>query len=138
MTYAPICLFVYSRLEETKRTVQALQNNYLAYESELIIFSDGAKDDVTQHKVENVREYLKTIHGFKTIKIVESETNKGLANSVIFGVSEVMEQYENVIVVEDDLIVSNNFLDYMNQALNTFQNCNNVFSVSGFCLKILK
>ncbi len=47
---APIALFVYNRIDHTKQTIQALQNNYLAKDSELFIFSDGWKDKSSNEK----------------------------------------------------------------------------------------
>jgi len=133
---APICLFTYNRLSETQQTVEALKKNYLAPESELFIFSDGPKDNSGAQKVNEVRKYLKTIDGFKTITIYESQKNKGLANSIISGVTQIIEQYGKIIVLEDDLITSSNFLDYMNQALDFYENHPNIHSVSGYTLDL--
>lgn len=129
---APICLFTYNRLNETMQTVKALQENYLSSESDLIIFSDGGKDEASWQKVNAVRAYIQEISGFKNIKIFESPINKGLANSIISGVSKVIEQYGKVIVLEDDLITSKNFLDFMNQCLDFYQDSSKVLSISGF------
>lgn len=136
ITLAPICLFTYNRLQETKNTVETLQNNFLAKESKLFIFSDGPKDDASSSKVNEVRDYIRTIEGFETVEIFESPKNKGLANSIISGVSSVIKQFGSVIVVEDDLILSHNFLVFMNQSLQNYKNEQNVFSVSGYCLKV--
>lgn len=133
---APVCLFVYNRLEETKRTLAALQKNYLAKESQLYIYSDGPKNEKAKLQVQKVREYLKTIKGFQTIKIIESKINKGLANLIISGVSEVLDRHGNIIVLEDDLLTSQNFLDFMNQALKFYKTEKNVFSISGFSLDL--
>jgi hypothetical protein len=130
---APICLFTYCRLSETIQTVTALKENFLASESQLIVFSDGPKDnEISRKKVEAVRAYLRTIEGFKSIEIVESIQNKGLANSIISGVSKVVEKYGKVIVLEDDLLTSKNFLDYMNQSLDFYESNSRVLSISGF------
>ena len=129
---APICLFTYNRLHETIQTVEALQANYLAKESDLIIFSDGGKNEVAQTKVDAVRQYIKTISGFKSIVIIESKQNKGLANSVIEGVSTVLQKYGKIIVLEDDLITSPNFLSFMNDALNFYEEKQKIFSISGY------
>ena len=80
MELAPICLFTYNRLSETRQTLEALKQNYLAKESELFIFSDGHKNSSGMAKVLEVRDYLKTVKGFKKIRIQESNRNKGLAN----------------------------------------------------------
>ena len=131
-TLAPICLFTYNRLSEVETTVQALKKNFLASESDLFIFSDGPKNNDSIPKVNEVRKYLKTIFGFKSITIVESETNKGLANSIISGVTEIVNKFGKVIVLEDDLITSPNFLNFMNQALSYYKNHNLIHSVSGY------
>ncbi|MBC5992529.1 sugar transferase [Pontibacter cellulosilyticus] len=129
---APILLFTYKRLETLQKTVQALQNNHLASDSVLYIFSDGYKGTFDQRQVEKVRSYIKTISGFKKVIIKEAHCNKGLANSIIQGVSEILDSNDKAVVLEDDLITSRNFLNFMNTALNYYENNKNVFSVSGY------
>jgi hypothetical protein len=135
-SYSPIILFTYKRLDTLKQSVEALQKNYLAPESELIIFSDAAKDQKDYEAVQNVRDYIKTIKGFKSIAIHEASQNKGLANSIIQGVSMILENYDSVIVLEDDLVSSPNFLNYMNNALRFYKNQENLFSIAGYSLPI--
>lgn len=133
---SPICLFTYDRLNETKQTIEALSRNYLAPESELYIFSDGPKNEKAIKKVEAVREYIKSISGFKTIHINKSAENHGLASSIILGVTQVLKNYESVIVLEDDLITLPNFLDFMNQALAFYWSEPKVQSVCGYSLSL--
>jgi hypothetical protein len=132
MKLAPIVLFTYKRLDTLHQTVRALATNHLAEESDLVIYSDGAKTTDDQIFVEAVRTYLKTITGFKSVRIHESNTNKGLATSIINGVSEVMAEYHKAIVLEDDLITSTNFLEYMNQGLEYYQDKPQILSISGY------
>jgi len=129
---SPIALFTYKRLDTLKKTVAALKNNTLALKSDLIIFSDGAKTEYDKPVVESVRNYLRTINGFKSVTINESPVNKGLATSIITGVSEVIAKYKKVIVLEDDLVTSANFLEFMNESLSNYNNEKKVFSISGF------
>jgi len=131
---APIVLFTYKRLKALQQTVGALAANSLAAESDLIIYSDGAKNLEDQRIIEEIRGYLKTITGFKSVSIHASHTNKGLATSIIKGVSEVMHQYHKAIVLEDDLIASTNFLSFMNQALDKYKLEKKVYSISGYAL----
>ncbi len=133
---APICLFTYNRLENTIQTIAALKNNLLAKNSDLIIYSDGPKDNSSQIKVEQVRNYLKQIDGFKKIEIIESKANIGLGNSIIQGVSNVINKYGKVIVIEDDLYTTPNFLSYMNQALDFYEYNENIISICGYGLRI--
>lgn len=136
MNLSPICLFTYNRLEETKQTLQALQNNHLAKESDLYIFSDGWKNEKGMEKIKKVREHLRLYDGFKKVTIVESDKNKGLANSIISGVNKVLEKHDRAIVIEDDLITSPNFLDFMNQSLAFYETNEAIFSISGYTMDL--
>ena len=129
---APICLFTYNRLEETKLTIEALQNNFLASDSKLFIFSDGPKNENSRSKVQAVRNYIHSIKGFKNVHVFESKTNKGLATSIIDGVTKIVNRYGKVIVLEDDLITTPNFLCFMNKGLNYYKAFNNVYSINGY------
>jgi hypothetical protein len=129
---APIVLFIYKRLDTLKRTIDALKSDIEANNSELFVFSDAPKLEKDIEKVSQIREYIKTVTGFKKITIIERRQNYGLAKSVITGVTEIVNQYEKVIVLEDDLIVMPNFLSFMNQALDYYANNEKIFSISGF------
>lgn len=129
---APICLFTYNRVEELKQTIKALQRNYLATESELYIFSDGPKDEKDSSKILEVRKIIQTISGFRIINVFQSDVNRGLAKSVISGITRIFRFHDKVIVLEDDLITSPNFLDFMNQALDFYKSVSKIFSISGY------
>jgi len=129
---APICLFTYNRIEPLKMTINSLQKNYLSSSSKIYIFSDGPRNKDDCFKIEKIREYLRSLSGFRYIKIIESDVNKGLANSIISGVSNIISQFGRVIVLEDDLFTSKNFLNFMNQALSFYQSNKKIFSVSGY------
>ncbi len=132
ITLAPIILFVYNRLDHTKKTVQALLNNQLADKSTIFICSDGAKDDNETHKVNQVRKYIKTINGFKEINIINRDKNWGLADSIIDGVTKIINEFDKVIVLEDDLVSSPFFLKYMNDALDHFKEKKDIYHISGW------
>lgn len=135
---APIALFTFKKLEPLKQTINALKVNSLAINSHLYIYSDAASKENDKESVNAVRKFIKTITGFKTITIIEAESNRGLANSIIHGVSNILNDYDRVIVLEDDLISSNNFLSYMNNALNYYENYSNIFSIAGYSPPIEK
>ena len=129
---APIVLFTYNRPLHTKQTVQALQKNYLASESELYIYSDGPKDKNATEKVREVREYIKSIDGFKKVTIFERDKNLGLANNIISGVTKIVNEYGKIIVLEDDIVTSKYFLKFMNEALEIYMNEKKVWHISGW------
>ena len=121
MMYTPVLLFTYNRLAHTRRCVEALLKNPLATESELFIYSDGAKDDTQQAAVNEVRYYIHNIRGFKQITIIQRDENWGLARNIIDGVTTQVNRYGKVIVLEDDLVVAPYFLQFMNDALETYK-----------------
>lgn len=132
MTLAPIALFVYNRPTHTRQTVEALQKNALSKDSDLIIYSDAAKSDVQADAVNEVRQYVRQIDGFKSVTIVERETNFGLAHSIIDGVTTIVNKYGRIIVLEDDMVTSPYFLTYMNEALEKFADDDRVVSIHGY------
>ncbi len=135
MNYAPIVLFVYNRLEHTRRTLTALSNNELADQSELFIFADGAKEDADaeqKEKITKTRAILTEQQWCKDVNIILSETNKGLAKSVIDGVTQIIKQYGKVIVLEDDIVTGKYFLRFMNESLEQYKNEDKIWHISGW------
>lgn len=134
MQYAPIIIFAFNRLEPLKNTVTSLLNNVEAKESNLFIFVDGARLDKKGERetVLGVQNYVKTITGFKSVHYSFSSTNKGLASSIITGVTEIVNRYGQAIVLEDDLRFTMNFLSFMNQGLDKYYNNKKVFSICGY------
>ena len=129
---APIVLFVYNRLDHTKKTIEYLKKNELSHDSDLIIFSDGPKDINDMALVDDLRSFIKTIDSFKSVSINFRDKNIGLANSIIQGVSEVLKHNERAIILEDDLITSKYFLHFMNDALDKYELNEDVGSIHGY------
>lgn len=132
MSLTPIVLFVFNRPEHTKRTIESLQKNPLAAKSDLFVFSDGPRSNSDEADVDSVRSFINALDGFKQIIVQKKNTNTGLAGSVIAGVTEVIRRYGKVIVVEDDLLFSPNFLNYMNEALVRYEADRRIFSIGGY------
>ncbi len=132
MTLAPIVLFVYNRLDHTIRTVEALKQNELSQVSELYVYSDAPKKESDQAMVSEVRDYIRSISGFRKVFIIERKHNFGLARSIIEGVSEVIQRNGKVIVLEDDIVTSPFFLKFMNEALEFYLNEKKVWHISGW------
>jgi GT2 family glycosyltransferase len=138
MALSPIALFTYNRPDHTRKTVEALQQNKLSGQSDLFIFSDGPKDGVSENQVNEVRNYLKTIRHFKSINIIERESNIGLSSNIMEGVHQIVSSYGKIIVLEDDLLTSPYFLDFMNDSLNLYEEDNKVISIHGYIYPVLE
>lgn len=129
---APIVLTAYNRPDLLERTIEALAANALAMQSDCFAFCDGPRTSVDDPAIREVRSLLRTARGFKSLSIVERKHNWGLAKSVIAGVSQVLDEFGRAIVVEDDIVVSRDFLTFMNVALSSYEQNPKIFSVSGF------
>lgn len=132
---APVVLFVYDRPEHARKTIDALRQNILADCSDLIIYADGPKKDAgiqTLQRVEETRKFMQQVTGFHSVRLYLSEYNKGLAASVIEGVSKTVSEYGKVIVLEDDIVTGRYFLEYMNFALEAYKDQKKVWHITGW------
>lgn len=136
--FAPIILFAFNRPSALKNTIQSLLQNEEAKESDLYIFVDGPRSNKLgeEEKVKEVQKYIKNIEGFKSLHYTFSENNRGLGNSIITGVCQIINQHGKAIVLEDDLVFSTNFLSFINQGLNRYEKDEKVFSVCGYSNKV--
>jgi hypothetical protein len=129
---SPIVLFVYARPEHTRKALQSLAQNKEAIASDLIIYSDGPKNEKTADLVAEVRTIVAHVSGFKSVTTHFSSGNKGLSQSIISGVSEVLRKYSSCIVLEDDLVLSPHFLSFMNDGLSKYSADSRVASIHGY------
>lgn len=137
MSFAPIIIFAFNRLEALRATVTSLQRNSEAKESDLFIFVDGARRHKEELiKVQSVQKYVKSISGFKSVTYKFANENRGLGPSIIAGVTEVINQFGRAIVLEDDLVLSKNCLAFLNQSLDIYEQNKLVFSVCGYSNKV--
>lgn len=134
---SPVVVFVYKRLYHTRKCISSLIQNKLAKYTPLYIFCDGSKNEADSAKVKEVRAYLHetldNTHFFKTTTIIERENNVGLMQNIKEGITQIVNKYGKVIVVEDDIVTARGFLNYMNDALNFYENTPRVMAISGFC-----
>jgi len=136
---APVCLFVYNRPYHTEQTLEALSKNYLADKTTLYIYCDGAKDGAgedVKNRINLVRDVIRKKQWCKEVIIKESPINKGLAKSVIDGVTQVINKFGKIIVLEDDIVTSINFLKFMNNALITYKSTSIVKQVTGYSFPV--
>ncbi len=133
---APVCLFVYNRPQHTRTTIDYLKRNELAEKTALYIFSDGARGAEGSESVSEVRKFIREISGFKEIHIMEQTKNLGLSQSIISGVTKVVNIYGKAIILEDDIVTSPYFLMYMNDGLRKYAGNDKVASIHGYCYPV--
>lgn len=129
MELAPVVLFVYNRPKHALQTLQALANNDLADESTLYIFADGPKENASKpelDKIKEVRIIIKSTQWCEHVTIVERDKNKGLDNSIVDGITEIISKHGNIIVLEDDIVTAPGFLRFMNDNLLIYESSEEV------------
>lgn len=132
MSYAPIILFCYQRVDTIRLSIDSLLQCTESKFSDLIIISDGPADDSVKENVERVRKFIRQISGFKSIEIIERSLNLGVDNNIIDGLREISHRFCKFIVLEDDIVVKKNCLAYFNIALEFYQDNEQIISISGF------
>lgn len=146
MELAPIIVFAYNRPDLLGRTLDALSKNELAENSDLFIYCDGPKeltsDRIKELGNKRVKDYLSKIeesrkvahaaNGFKSVVVVEREKNIGLKANIVSAVTEIVNKYGRVIVIEDDIVTSPGFLRFMNEALEIYKEDERVMHISGY------
>ncbi len=139
MSCAPITLFVYNRPEHTRQTLQALEKNELANESLLYVYADGPKNAATKEQIDKINEVRSIISQkwqFKSIEIIVRESNWGLADNIVDGVTQIINKHGRIIVLEDDIVTSVGFLKYMNDALSIYELEEKVMHISGYMFPV--
>ncbi len=132
MKLAPIAFFCFNRPDKTKQVLDALSSNDLASESEIFIFCDGPRNIKDLSSLKKVHDIIDKTSGFKKVHITKREINHGSQFSIIYGINDVLENQDSVIVVEDDILTCRDFLKFTNQALEFYKDDEKVWCVSGF------
>ena len=134
-TLAPVVLFTYQRPSHLTQTLAALSKNKEASQTPIYIYSDGPKADASPEdlaEIMAVRQLIRQQTWAKQLEIIERKENWGLSKNIVSGVTEVMEKHGRAIILENDIVVSPYFLQYMNQALDLYQDVEEVMHIGGF------
>ena len=131
--YAPVVLFAFNRPSHLERTLKALASNDLAAETRLHIYIDGPRSSNDIPQIVGCAKIAARPWSFANIETHVRDSNQGLAASIISGVTAMLEQYDRVIVMEDDLVTSRYFLQYMNDGLGIYADEPRVASIHGWC-----
>lgn len=130
---APVVVYTYTRLAHLKRTVAALRANHLASKTDIFIVSDGPKNEEAKSSVRDLRNYVDSIDGFNSVNRIYREKNIGIFQSVLQAEQPLISDYGRLITIEDDIVTSANFLDFINAGLDYHEASDNIYTISGYC-----
>ena len=130
--YAPIVIFAYNRPDKLNNLLESLSRNKEINSSNLYFYIDHYKnkEDLKNNKevIEVAKKYTKS----KSISIVTCNSNLGLKANILRGVNQTFEKYDTGIFLEDDLVVGEYFLRYMNKSLNIYKDNKKIFHISEY------
>jgi hypothetical protein len=133
--WAPIALFIFKRPAHTRRVIESLRGCTGFAESRVFVFADGPRNPEDVPAVEETRAEARRLLGDHAV-FVEREINLGVDNSIIAGVSELCDRYGRVVVVEEDLILSPNFLHFLNAGLTRYESEARLMQVCGYMFDV--
>ena len=132
---APIALFAFRRPDHLARTLAALAANSGAGGHDLRAFVDGPRHAGDAPGLAAVRRVLDDWAGrgaFRSLTVDAQEGNLGLRRSIIRGVGQVVAESGEVIVIEDDLLTSPDFLRFCRDGLACYRDDPRVASIHGY------
>ena len=129
----PVLIHTYVRLEHVKKTITSLRNNILAEETDLFIASDFQQTDSEASRVTAVRNYLRSIDGFKSVTLFERDENFGAKENCFSALKVIFDKHDRIILMEDDIVTAPGFLKFMNEAFERYGDNERVFSITGYC-----
>ncbi len=135
MNISPIVIFSYDRPSHLQQTLDALSKNKLADQSDLFIYCDGAKATASQEQLRRIADNRRVAHaadGFKSVTVIERPHNVGLKANIVGAVTEIVNRYGRIITLEDDVITSPGFLQFMNEAQELYKDDERVMHISGY------
>ena len=135
---APIIFICYNRYDHVVRSLKSLRKNKLSKKSKIIIFADAPTDQINKKKTDKIKIYLKKLNGFKSKKIIFRKKNLGTKQNIVNAVSQVLKKFNKVIVIEDDLLLSKFFLDYMNLCLKKYKDEKKIWHINGWSYPFMK
>jgi hypothetical protein len=127
-----IGVFCYKRAGKLKRCIDALLQNPECRNMDIVFFSDGYKGENDKKGVLETRAYIDSITGFRNVIKQYRDRNYSTGPNFRTGLNYLCANYDEFIVVEDDLIVSPNYIKYLLDALEYYREDQSVFCVTGF------
>lgn len=132
MSKTGFIFLVYKRPEHTRQVLEGLRQNKIDH---LYIFADGPKNSMEEAAVREVRRIVSSVDWCKT-DIVESEVNRGIADFMMFAISDVLKRHERMILIEDDCVPSADFVNFMEQCLDYYEHEPRVMNIGAYAMPV--
>lgn len=136
MKYAPVLIPTLNRYKHFRECLESLAKCKDAENTEVYIGLDYPPSAKYEKGYEDIKQYLEKCGNltFKKIHVIKREKNYGFgchgnANELI---NLVFRKYDRYIITEDDNVFSYNFLSFINQGLNLYEDDPDVIFICGY------
>lgn len=139
MNVAPVVLWVYARPYTAMNTLLALSENFLAKKTDLYIISNMYASDASDEEKERVIQTRNCVsflekelnNRFHSITVIYRDVPFSVSENMVKTIEYIFEKFDYAIFLEEDILVSTNFLNFMNSALDYYKADHDVFAVCG-------
>jgi len=132
MNSTALAVFAYRRPSHLLRVLRSLQVQLQQISLPVHLFLDGPRGDDDVCAVQACRNVAEKFTTDIDIHLNQSSVNRGLYLSITEGVSLILGQYSQIIVLEEDILTSPYFLRYMLDGLNRYADEPRVASIHGY------
>lgn len=133
MKPAPVLIYVYNRVANFRRCIEALSKDLLASNTKVYIASDGALTNDIKPVIEEIRHIAYSYSSsFASLTIFARETNIGPDENKKLAHSYLLSKYDHIITLEDDVEVYKNCLTFLNHYLLTLEKDDTVVGVCSY------
>jgi GR25 family glycosyltransferase involved in LPS biosynthesis len=131
MKFSPIVIFAYNRPNHLLNLLNSLFLNQNITKHGFFFFCDGPKNFKDKKNITLIKKIINRFKKkLKFRKIFYNKKNAGLAKNIINGVTEVLKKNPYCIVLEDDLVVNSETINFLNHYLKLLKNNSHFGSVS--------
>jgi hypothetical protein len=123
-----VTLLAYSRPKHTARVLEAIGREGVR---RLTVFLDGADNAWVRSQQTEIRHRVEAIR-WADCRLVQRDENLGLARSVVSSISQQLESYEQMILLEDDCVPQAHFFEFMFEALAAYRMRKEIRSICGY------
>jgi hypothetical protein len=133
-----VAIFAFNRPNHLLNCLNSIIKNPQSDKFDFVIFVDGPRNSDDAKYINESIQVAKNFAKYLNINVIANEVNLGLSKSLVSGINKVFNSADQIIVIEDDLIVGRNFLDFMMNGLERYRDDIQVASIHGFTYDFLK
>lgn len=124
-----IALFVYDRPQCTEKVLESLKRNHV---EELYVFQDGLGEKTNLAGWERNAQLIREID-WCSVHYTQNELKAdSLDRQIVYGIDKVFEEKDEIIVIEDDCVISDDCVGFFEKCFETYRENKKIISVDAY------